>query len=93
MRAAVLLIALALAGCGHRLPEKVLVPVPVPCRVDMPAKPVWATQALRADADIFDQVKALLAERRQRQAYERLLEAAIAGCNDSGSAETATLSR
>lgn len=93
MRAAVFLLVLVLAGCGHRIPAEVRVPVAVPCRVDMPAKPVWATQSLRDDADIFDQVKALLAERRQRIGYERLLEAAIAGCNDGASAATATLSR
>lgn len=81
--AAAALLALALAGCGSTLPKRVLVEVAVPCRVDMPAKPVWATRALRPDADIFDQVKALLAERRQRQGYERLLEAAIEGCNSA----------
>ena len=79
--AVLVLVCLPLAGCGPRLPERVLVPVEVPCKVDVPARPVWATKALPADADIFDQVRALLAERKQRIAYERLLEAAVASCN------------
>lgn len=74
--------ALTLAGC-QTMPRETLVPVSVPCKVDMPKRPVWATSALARDADIFDQVKALLAERRQRMGYERQLEAAIEGCNSA----------
>lgn len=73
------LLASALAGCGT-IPREVKVPVAVPCKVDMPAEPAWATKALKPDADIFDQVKALLAERRQRQGRQAQLEAAIKGC-------------
>lgn len=83
MRAvAIAALAALLVGCetAPRVPEEVLVPVPVPCKVDKPRPPVWATASLKPDADIFDQVKALLAERRQRVAYERQLEAAIAAC-------------
>lgn len=95
-RVCLLLAVLALVvltGCGPRIPERVLVPVEVPCKVDVPAKPVWATKALPADADIFDQVRALLAERRQRQGYERLLEAAITSCNATSTTPVARLSR
>lgn len=74
-------VVLFLAGCAHRLPERVLVPIEVPCNVDVPQEPVWATKSLPADADIFDQVRALLAERRQRIGYEKLLRAAVASCN------------
>lgn len=81
MKALLLLCALTLTGCATRVPKTVLVPVTVPCKVDLPSKPVWATSALAKDADIFDQVKALLAERRQRAGYQKQLEAAIAGCN------------
>lgn len=77
--AAIATLAALLAGCEH-MPREVLVPVPVPCKVDMPKAPAWAAQNLTAGADIFDQVKALLAERRQRVAYQQQLEAAIAGC-------------
>ncbi len=75
------LAALVLTGCGPRVPERVLVPVEVLCKVDVPPEPAWATKSLTADADIFDQVRALLAERRQRIGYERLLRAAVESCN------------
>lgn len=75
-------LAAILAGCASppRVPEQVLVPVPVPCKVEMPKAPAWATASLKPDADIFDQVKAILAERRQRIAYEAQLEAALNAC-------------
>ena len=85
------LIALVLVGCGHRVPERVLVPVEVPCKVDVPAEPAWATKSLPADADIFDQVRALLAERKQRIAYERLLRAAVMSCNATSTTPVARL--
>lgn len=74
------LAALALAGCAHKQPERVLVPVTVPCKVEMPKMPVWATGSLKADADIWEQSRALLAERRQHQGFEGQLIAAIEGC-------------
>lgn len=77
----VMTLALALAGCAGGPPARVLVPMPVNCKVDMPKKPVWATSTMAPDADIFVKVRALLVERRQRVTYEKLLEAAIAGCN------------
>lgn len=85
--------ALMLAGCGPRIPERVLVPIEVPCKVDEPAEPAWATKALHADADIFDQVKALLAERKQRIAYERLLKAAVRSCNATSTTTVSRLGR
>lgn len=84
---------LVLTGCGPRIPERVLVPVEVLCKVDVPQEPVWATKALPADADIFDQVRALLAERKQRIAYERLLRAAVMSCNATSTTPVARLSR
>jgi hypothetical protein len=72
-------LAAFLAAC-NTLPREVKVPVTVYCKVEKPAEPAWATKSLKPDADIFDQVKALLAERKQRIGYERLLEAAVDGC-------------
>lgn len=78
-------LALTLAGCASGPPKQVLVPVPVYCEVKLPKEPVWATASLAADADIFVKVRALLVERRQRISYEKLLRAAIAGCNTQAS--------
>lgn len=83
MRAVVAIVAaMALAGCSTA-PQRVLVPVSVPCKVDAPKPPVWATGSLRAESGIWEQVKALLAERQQRIGYEKQLEAAIAACQPS----------
>lgn len=88
MRAAIALALVAvLASCGATT-KVVKVPVSVPCKVDMPQPPVWATESLKPDAGIFDQVKALLAERRQRQGYQQQLEAAIAACQPSATSES-----
>lgn len=76
-----LLLALiaALAGCDT-LPKRVEVPISVPCRVTLPERPAWAIDALAADSGLYDRVRALLAERVQRQGYEAQLEAAAKAC-------------
>lgn len=93
MRAAIaLFFAAVLSGCQH-MPERVLVPVKETCRIDMPKKPGWATASLTKDSGIWDQSKALLAERRQRKAYESQLEAAITACNEPLPATAEALNR
>lgn len=71
-----------LAACATQpeLPKEVRIPVTVYCKVEKPKTPAWLTDTLKPGADIFDQSKALLAERKQRIGYEGELEAAIAGC-------------
>lgn len=84
MRAAVVLMALALAGCAGKerlVIQKVSVPVSVPCKVKVPERPTYATESMDLDASIFDKVKALLAEREQRKAREAELEAAAKSCS------------
>ncbi|AZC19527.1 hypothetical protein [Pseudomonas sp. CMR5c] len=81
----VLLACLLLTACaGHREPEvrtvRVEVPVQVPCRVPAVAVPPWAAAGLRKTDSLEVKVRALLAERRQRIGYERLLEAAVSAC-------------
>ncbi|MBK5008373.1 hypothetical protein IAE33_000233 [Pseudomonas sp. S60] len=76
---------LLLAGCAGRVePEirtvRVEVPVQVPCRTPDVAVPPWAAASLRQSDSLEVKVRALLAERRQRIGYERLLEAAAGAC-------------
>ncbi|MBK4989748.1 hypothetical protein [Pseudomonas sp. S36] len=76
---------LLLAGCaGHAEPGirtvRVEVPVQVPCRTPDVAVPPWAAASLRQSDSLEVKVRALLAERRQRIGYERLLEAAASAC-------------
>lgn len=76
---ALLLASLLLAGCSTT-PERFEVPVSVPCKAPIPAKPVFATEILAKDANVFERAKAVLAEIKQRRAYETELEAAILAC-------------
>lgn len=73
-----------MAGCATREPEvrtvRVEVPVQVPCRALVVPVPAWATDSLKKIDSLELKVRALLAERRQRIGYERLLVAAVAAC-------------
>lgn len=74
-----------LAACAGRVePQiqyvRVEVPVQVPCRAPEVAVPLWAAAGLRKTDSLEVKVRALLAERRQRIGYERLLEAAVNAC-------------
>lgn len=85
MRALLVLSALALASCGGRvIPQvqyvRVEVPVLVPCRAPEVAVPTWAAAGLRKSDSLEVKVRALLAERRQRIGYERLLDAEVGAC-------------
>lgn len=85
MRVLVVVIALALAGCGSagKLPPRTIevrVPVATKCTPDIDPKPTYATEAVDLSADLFELVKALLIERDQRTAREAELQAAVDAC-------------
>ncbi|WP_444756772.1 hypothetical protein [Pseudomonas sp. A014] len=80
-----LLVSLLVTGCAAApTPEiryvRVEVPVQVPCRAPAVPVPVWATAGLKKSDTPETKVLALLAERRQRIGYERLLESAVGAC-------------
>ena len=80
-----LAVAVALSGCASKaVPQiqyvRVEVPVQVPCRTPEVTIPSWAADGLRRTNSLEAKVRALLAERRQRIGYEKLLEAATAAC-------------
>lgn len=83
MRVAILLGALALAGCSS-VPrveiQEVKVPVPVECREPVPDRPAMPTEALADDADPFELLRAALAEIDRRESYEVRLLAALLVC-------------
>jgi len=92
MKRAALILAIALAGCGHRpLPEirtvEVLVPVDDPACAraavarlgDGPAYPDTPA-AITSAADLFARVQLLLAARQLRIAREAALAAALKAC-------------
>lgn len=85
MRMLLILYALALTGCSGRVEPQVQyvrveVPVQVPCRAPEVAVPPWAAAGLRKTDSLEVKVRALMAERRQRIGYERLLESAAGAC-------------
>lgn len=88
MRAMTIGLAIALAGCQsqHHMPAQeprvveVQVPVAVPCKTAPVARPAFAVDSLPLGAEIDEQMRALRAERKQRQGYEARLEAAVQGC-------------
>lgn len=80
----VALLALALVGCAGQPPQvrtvRVEVPVLVPCRTKSVAVPAFATESLKKTDSLEVKVRALLAERHQRIAYETQLLAAVKAC-------------
>ncbi|MEW4394426.1 hypothetical protein ACM7HV_14220 [Pseudomonas paraeruginosa] len=79
-----LCLCLFLAGCAGSPPEprplRVEMPLAVPCRVPEVRPPSWAGATLKAGDSLQTKVRALLAERRQRQGYELELQAALRAC-------------
>lgn len=61
-------------------PVEVRVPVAVPCKAPVPVAPAFAVDALPIGSGIWEQLKALRAERWQRKGYETELEAAVKAC-------------
>lgn len=84
MKAMLLIVVLALAGCAGREPEvrtvRVEIPVQVPCKTKDVAVPAWAADGLKKSDPLEVKARALLAERRQRIGYETELVAAINAC-------------
>lgn len=91
MKVSLIVLALALAGCGGRVEApvqyvRVEVPVRVPCCVPNVAEPSWAAAGLKKGDGLEVKVRALLAERRQRIGYERHLVSAVTACHETGAA-------
>lgn len=78
MAAAVLL----LAGCGtvQTAPATVSVAVHRPCPTAMPPRPVFPTESLALNADLWTIGTALWAEILAREAYELQLATRLQGC-------------
>lgn len=85
MRLAIVLLALALAGCsttGEVRTVTKVVNVPVPCDPPIPARPSWAVDALPLTAEVDEQMRALRADRVRGNAYIDQLESALQSCRD-----------
>jgi len=87
MKRLIAVLCLVLSGCAGQVVEqpgpqvvRVEVPVQIPCRIERVHRPAFAVDSLPIGADIGEQMRALRAERRQRQGYEARLEVVLAAC-------------
>lgn len=81
MKSAILV--LFLIGCASNpimTPQRVEIPVTVPCHIDMPTKPEWPLDIIPKDAPRDIWLRAALTELNLRTAYEFGLAAAIISC-------------
>lgn len=61
-------------------PEKVEIPVAVPCKVTIPSSPAFNFDKLVVTQDIYSKTQALLADRWLHMGYEDQLLAALNSC-------------
>jgi uncharacterized lipoprotein YajG len=74
-------LSLLLAGCASApTSTTVRVPVPVPCVAAMPQKPSFRTDLELNELSDAALIIGLALDRRDRQWYEAVLEATLAGC-------------
>lgn len=78
----ILLVSLLFAGCasGPQIPKEIRVPIATPCIDQAPVKPSMLSDAELLALDDYALVIALARDRRVRQGWEAVLEAAVAGC-------------
>lgn len=77
MRAFSMVMVVLLAGCATK---PVQVPVTVLCKTPAIGKPDFYYDHVTKDMSLFDKVKLLIADRKQRQGYEVELESAVNVC-------------
>ncbi|KOX63867.1 hypothetical protein AA303_04520 [Pseudomonas psychrophila] len=79
-----MVLVVVLVGCANRELDvravRVEVPVLIPCKTQEVEVPPWATIGLKKTDPLEVTVRALLAERRQRIGFERVLISAIRAC-------------
>lgn len=82
----VLIVSLFLSGCVSTGPvirteiQKVEVPIEVPCKAVVPAKPDFNFDKLTVENDVFEKARATLADRELHLGYETELLAALNSC-------------
>jgi len=71
-----------LAGCSGtpKLPDKVLVPVSVPCITEAIPAPAFVTDSELAKSTEYDFIISLARDRLERRQYIGTLEAVVEGC-------------
>lgn len=82
MRTLIIAMAAILAGCAGQptLPTETKIPVAVPCLSESVKKPDFITDADLIKLGDYDFVVTIAKDRKEREGYELLLEAALSGC-------------
>lgn len=87
MRLVLFLAVLAMAGCATVPPPEPqvrvvqqLVEIPVPCKAQVPAEPVYQLSVTDPEADVDVLMRAALAEVEQRAGHEVRLKSALESC-------------
>lgn len=86
MKHGIVIAVILMTGCAEKSDTsppstvEVLVPVAVKCAISQPVPPAFSVDSLAIGSSIDVQMRALRAERLQRQGYEVLLRAEIDKC-------------
>jgi hypothetical protein len=80
------IIIATLMGCAgpQTAPGVVKVPVSVPCQTQVPPRPVFPSDTLTGDEDLWTLGITLWADRKARKAWELDIETRLKGCVDGG---------
>jgi hypothetical protein len=80
-------VALFVAGCATTekpvittVIQRVEIPIAVPCKAEVPTRPDFNFDKLTEQQDIFEKVKAMLADLKLHLGYEEELSAALNSC-------------
>lgn len=74
----ILALSLALAGCFGTMPKTVYIPVPEPCKVEIPAEPQYMFSP--PYDDVFVASQHLLGDNKAKDGYIAQLKAAVKSC-------------
>jgi hypothetical protein len=83
MKYVIAIAILALTGCvatSPKLPERVEIPVAIPCPAEIPPVPLYQFDNLKPTDTIWTKVQVLLSDRQLAIAYEQELNVALASC-------------
>lgn len=81
MKAFIIFSALLLTGCATSAKlVQVKVPIPIPCQVAEPARPMMDTETIPIESPIDELTRAMRAEIDRREGYEGELRAALNAC-------------
>jgi len=85
LRNSILVLAVLISGCASEptikvVTQRVDVPVPVPCKEEIPEEPAWCFPNLTDSDDIYTKVRCLLSDRKLSESDRINLTAKLKAC-------------